>query len=84
MAVNHFIEQSEERIILIDILMALMISLRSVKNKAILRNLPENEKNLVALLPNVTRWSGKFYMIERYFKLENAIDLAFVNYIRAH
>lgn len=47
----------------------LMAKLRTLKNAAKLRELT----HLGALLPNETRWTGKFDMIQRFFRLENCI-----------
>jgi len=48
----------------------LMTQLRTVKNSAKLRELTQ----LGAILPNVTRWNGKYEMIIRFFKIEKCLQ----------
>lgn len=47
----------------------LMVQLKYLKHRARIRELT----HLGAILPNVTRWSGKFDMIRRYFKIKNGV-----------
>lgn len=66
MAVERWILTQKGLSDALNTLRKLMAQLRTVKNSAKLREL----SHVGALLPNETRWNGKFHMVKRFFKIE--------------
>lgn len=48
----------------------LMTKLRTIKNAEKLRKLT----HLGAVLPNETRWTGKYQMVKRFFRIEKCVS----------
>lgn len=63
---ERWIDEQEELPDALKTVRDLMSQLRTIKNAAKLRELGK----LGALLPNETRWTGKFDMVRRFFKIE--------------
>lgn len=69
LAVEHWIKLQPGLDDALETMRKLMKQLRTLKNSARLRNLT----HLGALLPNETRWTGNFDMVQRYFRIEEFV-----------
>ncbi|KAG2783797.1 hypothetical protein Pcac1_g6349 [Phytophthora cactorum] len=66
LATKTFLAERED---LVDAVSALMVALRTIKNRAELRR----HTSLAPLRANATRWSSTFIMLERYVRIRDAI-----------
>ena len=70
LAVELWIESQKDLADALKALRELMVQLRTVKNSARLRELT----HLGAILPNETRWTGKFEMVKRFLRIETLLQ----------
>lgn len=70
LAVEHWIDSQKDLRDALKALRELMVQVRTVKNCARLRELT----HLGAILPNETRWTGKFEMTKRFIRIETLLQ----------
>lgn len=71
LAVEQWIESHQETNRALKVIHDLMIQLRTLKNAAKLREMT----HLGAIAPNETRWTSKFEMLRRFFRIEEQVQI---------